>query len=77
MATTTRTTITGCVKILVCTITRRRTNSLRHFLEAKNLKTRRKRIPGSRQERTMDAERLLDEALDEECQEENFKKCKG
>ena len=34
-----------------------------------------RRIPGSRRKRTQDAEELLDEALDEECQEGNFWKC--
>ena len=69
MSTITRTTITGCILILVYsflnTIARRANNSFRHFLETKNLKTKKKRIYGSRQERTMDAKRLLDEALDE------------
>ena len=35
---------------------------------------RRKRIPGSRRRRTMDAEKLIDEALDDKCQEGKFSK---
>jgi len=67
---TARAIITGGNVILVYvffyTIARRGDNSFRHCFEnlKKNLKTRKKRIPGSRWKRTMDAEKLLDEALD-------------
>ena len=39
-----------------------------------NLKTRRERIPSFRQKRTMDAEKLLDKALDDKCQGGKFLK---
>ena len=73
MTTIIRTIITGRIVVLVysffCIIARRGNNSFRHFLETENLKTRRKRIPGSRQKETMDAETFR---LDEECQERKF-----
>ena len=60
MTTIIRTIITGGIVVLIysffCTIARRGNNSFRHFLETENLKMRRKRIPGSRQKETMDAE---------------------
>ena len=70
MATITRTTITGCIIILVyiafsVLLLDEEITVLNNFLETKNLKMRNKRIPSSRRERTMDAERLLNEALDE------------
>ena len=34
----------------------------------KNLKTESRRIPGSRRKKTLDAEELLDEAIDDRCQ---------
>ena len=38
---------------------------------------RMRRVPGSRRRKTKDVEILLDEALDEECQGREFKKCEG
>ena len=71
---TIRTTIITSVVILVYsfiyTIARRGDDSLRHFFEEnlkENLKMRRERIPGFRQKKTMDVEKLLDEALDDKC----------
>ena len=39
-----------------------------------NLKTRRERMLGSRWKRTIEAEKLLDEALDDKCQGGKFLK---
>ena len=76
---TARTTITDRVMILVYnllyTIARRGDDSFKHFLKKtykENLKTRMERIPGSRCKRTMDAEKLLDEAVDDKCQGGKF-----
>ena len=64
---------------LIYTITRRRDDSFRHLKEnlKESLKTRMKRIPGSRQKRTIDAKELLNKALDDRCQEGKFLKCEG
>ena len=64
---------------LIYIITRRRDDSLRHVEEnlKESLKTRIRRIPGSRRKRTIDAEEFLDKALNDRCQGEIFLKCEG
>ena len=42
------------------------------FENKKNLKTRKKRVPGSRREKLMDVEKLLDEDLDGEGEGRKF-----
>jgi len=77
---TARAIIIGGIVILVYvffyTTARRGDNSFRHCFEnlKKNLKMREKRIPSFRGKRTMDAEKLLDEALDGKGQGGKFSK---